>query len=180
MLKRLKQKDEEWKRAQREWNKVWREMEQKCSTSHWIMLLTFKQADKKLLTVKQLVSEISTVKVEQQNKRLHPLTPKPQEQLNYDFKDNEVLFDILKLAEVFINKSSTYSAHDRKSCYNFTIFHVFVFSIPTETIETALVARGRIEKSSEEENEKGDVEMSENGSDSSKRDQETQIYLKMS
>ena len=91
--------------------------------------LTFKQADKKLLTVKQLVSEISTVKVEQQNKRLHPLTPKPQEQLNYDFKDNEVLFDILKLAEVFINKSSTYSAHDRKSCYNFYNFSCLCFSV---------------------------------------------------
>ena len=82
VLKRLKQKDEEWKRAQREWNKVWREMEQKVfykSLDH--LGLTFKQADKKLLTAKQLVSEISTVKVEQQNKRLHPLTPKPQEQL---------------------------------------------------------------------------------------------------
>ena len=106
------------------------EMEQKVfykSLDH--VGLTFKQADKKLLTVKQLVSEISTVKVEQQNKRLHPLTPKPQEQLNYDFKDNEVLFDILKLAEVFINKSSTYSAHDRKvvtilqfSCLCFSVY----------------------------------------------------------
>lgn len=171
VLKRLKQKDEEWKRAQREWNKVWREMEQKVfykSLDH--VGLTFKQADKKLLTVKQLVSEISTVKVEQQNKRLHPLTPKPQEQLNYDFKDNEVLFDILKLAEVFINKSSTYSAHDREKLLQFLQFFMSLFfSIPTETIETALVARGRIEKSSEEENEKGDVEMSENGSDSSKK-----------
>ena len=109
------------------------------------------------------------------------MTPKPQEQLNYDFKDNEVLFDILKLAEVFINKSSTYSAHDREKLLQFLQFFMSLFfSIPTETIETALVARGRIEKSSEEENEKGDVEMSENGSDSSKRDQETQIYLKMS
>ena len=171
VLKRLKQKDEEWKRAQREWNKVWREMEQKVfykSLDH--VGLTFKQADKKLLTVKQLVSEISTVKVEQQNKRLHPLTPKPQEQLNYDFKDNEVLFDILKLAEVFINKSSTYSVHDREKLLQFLQFFMSLFfSIPTETIETALVARGRIEKSSEEENEKGDVEMSENGSDSSKK-----------
>ena len=35
--------------------------------------LTFKQADKKLLTVKQLVSEISTVKVEQQNKKIAPV-----------------------------------------------------------------------------------------------------------
>lgn len=49
VLKRLKQKDEEWRRAQREWNKVWRELEQKVyykSLDH--LGLTFKQADKKL------------------------------------------------------------------------------------------------------------------------------------
>ena len=67
MLKRLKQKDEEWKRAQREWNKVWRNGAKVFYKSLDHVGLTFKQADKKLLTVKQ-VSEISTVKVEQQNK----------------------------------------------------------------------------------------------------------------
>ncbi len=29
VLNRLKQKDEEWRRNQREWNKVWRDVEQK-------------------------------------------------------------------------------------------------------------------------------------------------------
>ncbi|ODV79450.1 uncharacterized protein CANTADRAFT_51875 [Suhomyces tanzawaensis NRRL Y-17324] len=153
VLKRLKQKDEEWKRAQREWNKVWREMEQKVfhkSLDH--LGLTFKQADKKLLTVKQLVSEISTVKVEQQNKRLHPLTPKPQEQLNYVFNDHEVLMDILRLADVFIFKSSNYSANDREKLGQF--FQSFVslfFGISNETIDKSLSARGKADKSEEEE-----------------------------
>lgn len=153
VLKRLKQKDEEWKRSQREWNKVWREMEQKVfykSLDH--LGLTFKQADKKLLTVKQLVSEISTVKMEQQNKRLHPLTPKPQEQLNYVFKDMEVIMDILKLADVFINRSSNYSANDREKLGQFFQFFVSLFfGIPAEDIEKSLNFRGKAEKSDQED-----------------------------
>lgn len=143
VLKRLKQKDEEWKRSQREWNKVWREMEQKVfykSLDH--LGLTFKQADKKLLTVKQLVSEISTVKVEQQNKRVHPLTPKPQEQLNYSFTDNEVIFDVIKLAEFYIYHSSNYSLNDREKLGAFLKYFIsLLFGIPSETIEKALEAR---------------------------------------
>ncbi|KAK6874702.1 Transcriptional regulatory protein SIN3 [Candida tropicalis] len=174
VLKRLKQKDEEWKRAQREWNKVWREMEQKVfykSLDH--VGLTFKQADKKLLTVKQLISEISTVKVEQQNKRLHPLTPKPQEQLNYVFSDNEILFDILRLGDIFVNKSSTYSAHDRERLLQFFQFFISLFfSIPKEAVEAALLARGKSEKhdSSVIDEEHSDSEQTgNNGSDSSKK-----------
>lgn len=152
VLKRLKQKDEEWKRSQREWNKVWREMEQKVfykSLDH--LGLTFKQADKKLLTVKQLVSEISTVKMEQQNKRLHPLTPKPQEQLNYVFTDMEVIMDILKLADVFINRSSNYSANDREKLGQFFQFFVSLFfGVPSEDIEKSLNARGKTEKTEED------------------------------
>lgn len=145
VLKRLKQKDEEWKRAQREWNKVWREMEQKVfykSLDH--LGLTFKQGDKKLLTVKLLVSEISTVKVEQQNKRLHPLTPKPQEQLNFTFEDNDVLMDVLKLSEVFIVKSSNYSASDREKLLQF--FNSFIslfFGIDSEEIKNSLNSKGK-------------------------------------
>lgn len=153
VLKRLKQKDEEWKRAQREWNKVWREMEQKVfykSLDH--LGLTFKQADKKLLTAKQLVSEISSVKVEQQNKRLHPLTPKPQEQLSYVFKDYDILKDILKLADVFINRSSNYSSNDRDKLTQFFQFFVSLFfGIPTEDIERALTSRGKSEKTTADE-----------------------------
>lgn len=152
ILKRLKQKDEEWKRAQREWNKVWREMEQKVfykSLDH--LGLTFKQADKKLLTAKQLVSEINTVKVEQQNKRVHPLTPRPQEQLNYTFTDNEVIFDIVRLAEFYIFHSSNYSANDREKLGEF--FKHFIslfFGIPSETVENALKTRSADSQTADE------------------------------
>lgn len=148
VLKRLKQKDEEWKRAQREWNKVWREMEQKVfykSLDH--LGLTFKQADKKLLTAKQLVSEISTVKVEQQNKRVHPLTPKAQEQLHYEFKDFDVVYDVIKLAEFYIFHSSNYSTGDRDKLGAFFKYFVgLFFGIPQEIIEKALAERSKEER----------------------------------
>lgn len=162
VLKRLKQKDEEWKRAQREWNKVWREMEQKVfykSLDH--LGLTFKQADKKLLTAKQLVSEISTVKVEQQNKRLHPLMPKSQEQLDYEFHDYDVIYDIIKLSEYFINHSSNYSQGDRERlCDFFKHFIGVFFGIDQAVIDTALKKRAhdsnREEKAGEGENNSDD------------------------
>lgn len=186
ILKRLKQKDEEWKRSQREWNKVWREMEQKVfykSLDH--LGLTFKQADKKLLTAKQLVSEISTVKVEQQNKRLHPLTPKPQEQLRYKFTDFDVLYDILRLAEVFIFRSSNYSANDREKLSAFFRYFVSLFfNIPREEIERALASktknvRATTEKAAEESTANGgDISVENGTSESSKKRQREHDLLR--
>lgn len=143
VLKRLKQKDEEWRKSHREWNKVWREMEQRVffkSLDH--MGLTFKQTDKKLLTSKQLISEISTIKSEQTNKRLHPLTPKPQRQLDYDFHDHEVLFDIVKFIHVYTLAQGPYSIADREKIVEFAKFFVSLFfSIDQQVVEDALSKR---------------------------------------
>lgn len=183
VLKRLKQKDEEWKRAQREWNKVWREMEQKVfykSLDH--LGLTFKQADKKLLTAKQLVSEISTVKVEQQSKRVHPLTPKPQEQLEYKFSDNEIIFDIIRLSEFYIIHSSNYSANDREKIGAFfKHFISLLFNIPSGQIEQALSTRERERANKDVSNDRSESSQSvdPNGksenSDSRKRNRDTDL-----
>lgn len=143
VLKRLKQKDEEWRRAQREWNKVWRELEQKVffkSLDH--LGLTFKQADKKLLTTKQLVSEISCIKMDQINKRIHPLTPKPKSQLDFDLKDYDVIYDILYLIKVHLNHSGTYSNPDKDKLFDFFkgFFSLF-FSLSMESVENNLTKR---------------------------------------
>lgn len=175
VLKRLKQKDEEWRRAQREWNKVWRELEQKVyfkSLDH--LGLTFKQADKKLLTTKQLVSEISSIKSDQTNKRLHWLTPKPKSQLDYDMLDEEVLFDILSLTEVFIDHSSNFSNPDKERLKDlFKVFVSLFFSIPLEEVNNAISRRNNPENKEEIPNDK------ENGRDSmsSKRSREDELQL---
>ncbi|SCU80912.1 LADA_0B10176g1_1 [Lachancea dasiensis] len=151
VLKRLKQKDEEWRRAQREWNKVWRELEQKVfykSLDH--LGLTFKQADKKLLTAKQLISEISSIKVDQTNKRVHPFTPKPESQLDYDITDTDVLGDILGLVQNSIDHNNTYSQLDKEKLSDFfKMFLSLFFSIPYNKLE------GTLHDSSKESANKG-------------------------
>lgn len=175
VLKRLKQKDEEWRRAQREWNKVWRELEQKVyykSLDH--LGLTFKQADKKLLTTKQLVSEISSIKSDQTNKRMHWLTPKPKSQLDYDILDKEVLFDILCLTDVFINHSSNYSNPDKERLGDlFKVFVSLFFSIPLEEVNNAIKSRNNDSYNTEHSNDR------ENGgaSTGSKRIREDELQL---
>ena len=143
VLKRLKQKDEEWRRAQREWNKVWRELEQKVffkSLDH--LGLTFKQADKKLLTTKQLISEISSIKIDQTNKRIHWLTPKPKSQIDYDFPDKQIFYDILSLLEVFLNHTSNYSNPDKERLKDFfKSFLSLFFFIPSGEIREGMQKR---------------------------------------
>lgn len=62
VLKRLKQKDEEWRMDQREWNRVWREIHFKNYYKALDHLgISFKTTDKKILSGKNLVNEIQTV-----------------------------------------------------------------------------------------------------------------------
>jgi len=70
ILKRLKQKDQEWAKARREWNKVWREVNEKNyykSLDHQSFF--FKQNDKKNLSPKVLLAEIKQKYQEQLKQR---------------------------------------------------------------------------------------------------------------
>ncbi|GAA6061549.1 hypothetical protein JCM10212_001081, partial [Sporobolomyces blumeae] len=71
VLARLKQKDEEWKRAEKEWNKVWREVDAKNfyrALDH--QGIPFKALDKKLTTTsKALTNEIEGLRRDKLQKR---------------------------------------------------------------------------------------------------------------
>ncbi|KAJ3385626.1 Transcriptional regulatory protein sin3 [Entophlyctis sp. JEL0112] len=70
VLKRLKQKDEEWKRCQRDWNKVWREIDLKNyhkALDH--QGINFKSTDRKALSAKTLASEIENLYREQHERK---------------------------------------------------------------------------------------------------------------
>lgn len=138
VLNRLKQKDEEWRRNQREWNKVWRDVEQKVyykSLDH--LGLNFKQTDKKLLLTKQLLSDISTIKDDPLckesgpnaivNKRWNPLMAKPRSEIVYAYEDKDILFDMIKMCKVFIFKASTYSQSDKEKLELFLYWFVSSF-----------------------------------------------------
>ncbi|GAA5976417.1 hypothetical protein JCM10908_005492 [Rhodotorula pacifica] len=137
VLARLKQKDDEWKRAEREWNKVWREVDAK---NHYRALdhqaIPFKALDKKLTTTsKSLTGEIDTLRSKKQVKRfdipgvnvpIHPSQPtgaityptdsispslppplRPLHQFELHMTDRSVLFDVLKLTVSYLDRDQT-------------------------------------------------------------------------
>ncbi|KAJ3147061.1 Transcriptional regulatory protein sin3 [Geranomyces variabilis] len=98
VLKRLIQKDEEWKRAQRDWNKVWREIDTK---NYYKALdhqgIHFKATDKKIMSAKSLIQEIEAVHSE----RRDGLSGRPNRyQFDFSFKDQEVFKDVRALLRV--------------------------------------------------------------------------------
>ncbi|WWC68464.1 uncharacterized protein I206_102392 [Kwoniella pini CBS 10737] len=108
VLERLKAKDEEWKKAQREWNRVWREQDAKNfykALDH--QGVQFKTSDKKTLMQKSLVAEIEAKRREQQNVRsalLDPRSWRAKPQIAFEVKDIEVLKDSIKLIISYLDR----------------------------------------------------------------------------
>ncbi|KAG6335085.1 hypothetical protein ID866_3994 [Astraeus odoratus] len=126
ILARLKSKDEEWRRAQREWNKTWREVDAKNfykSLDH--QGNTFKINDKRCITAKHFVANIETIKAEQLRKREQQKRPffaggSVGHQLEFDLSQTSVLQDILRLVYLFLDHSQAqYSTQERRSIASF-------------------------------------------------------------
>lgn len=111
VLKRLKQKEDEWKRSQREWNKVWREVDARNYTKSLDhQAIVFKTMDKKAITTKALVSQIEGAREEQMAKRASLIDPlfartRPRHQLEYVIDDVRILQDALKLTFSFLDRT---------------------------------------------------------------------------
>ncbi|KIK70594.1 hypothetical protein GYMLUDRAFT_65815 [Collybiopsis luxurians FD-317 M1] len=141
VLARLKQKDDEWRRAHREWSRTWREVDCKNfykSLDH--QGISFKQNDKKCITAKHFVADIESIQ-SQQLEEMEDLDTRPQgedekgkqkdwtppfargslkAQLEYQIKDTAVLHDCLKLVYSFLDRSQAqYSALERRSVERF-------------------------------------------------------------
>lgn len=164
VLRRLKLKDEEWKKAHREWNKVWRDQENKVffkSLDH--LGLNFKQVDKKFLNMKNLVTEINSLKLEELNSKLNRPNKLPDfredtgtdsllvnPQLNFTIDDNKILIDITRLLYELLNSFSTYTLSSKKDHINFFITFLKLFfninkSEEIEALENYTVFREEIE-----------------------------------
>ncbi|GAA5880524.1 hypothetical protein JCM16303_005415 [Sporobolomyces ruberrimus] len=108
VLARLKQKDEEWKRALREWNRVWRESDAK---NFWKALdhqgIALKANDKRFLNAKALVSEIESLKREQNQRATISARPEPipRFQLSYDVSDRRAFYDAARLVFSYLDRS---------------------------------------------------------------------------
>ena len=122
VLSRLKQKSEEWRRQQREWNRTWREVDAKNfykALDH--QGITFKANDKRYITAKSFVQDIESIRSAQLKERQLSKSSEPLDyQLDFEFQDTEVLRDTLKMIYSFLEHStSTYSASERRSIEQF-------------------------------------------------------------
>ena len=112
LLRRLKQKDEEWKRSQREWNKVWREIDAKNfakSLDH--QGIVFKTTDRKAMNVKSLLTEIEVLHREQREKRSNLAN---RYQIDFVFQKDSVFSDIRQLLLRFVEGNSSISSDDEE------------------------------------------------------------------
>lgn len=126
VLARLKQKDEEWRRAQREWSRTWREVDTKnFYKSLDYQGISFKANDKKNITAKHFMVDIEAVKAEQTMAQERDSVPSCARrslgfQLHYSFQDTSVLHDSLKLVYSFLDHSQVqYSPQERRSVEKF-------------------------------------------------------------
>jgi paired amphipathic helix protein Sin3a len=141
VLARLKQKNEEWRRAQREWSITWRQVDARNfykSLDH--TGINCKQNDKKAITTKAFVTEITDERTEQEIQERQQLQQKrPREkgagpnrvrpacargslgfQLSYSFADSGVLCDALKLVYSYLDHNQAiYSLPERRSVERF-------------------------------------------------------------
>ncbi|RMZ83954.1 hypothetical protein DV737_g1313, partial [Chaetothyriales sp. CBS 132003] len=107
VLARLKQKLEEWKAVQREWEKVWRDQIHK---QFWKSLdhqgINSKNLDKKNFQQKTLTTEIQA-KWEEGKKLRDSGAAAPKHQLAYTFNDAGVITDASRLVLIFLDSERT-------------------------------------------------------------------------
>ncbi|KAI8150039.1 hypothetical protein BJV82DRAFT_585571 [Fennellomyces sp. T-0311] len=137
LLKRLSQKDEEWRKAQHEWNKAWREMDAK---NFYRALdyqgLTFKSIDRKAMAVKSLVTEIETLHEEARandKDKADPLYP-----LLFSFEDEQVFKDATRLIFSYIEKQNGFSSSDRSKIRTFVKIFIPLFFHVDEAVPDGL------------------------------------------
>lgn len=107
LLNRLQSKCEDWKAAQREWEKVWREQTQRI---FWKSLdhqhAQQKNADKRQFQAKTLYTEIQVKYEEQRRRREVNKIPHPSYQLSFSFVDQDVVLDAAHLLLVHVGVAS--------------------------------------------------------------------------
>ncbi|CDZ97936.1 Histone deacetylase complex, SIN3 component [Phaffia rhodozyma] len=183
VLARLKQKDEEWKRAQREWNKVWREVDAKNfykSLDH--QGVTFKANDKKAITTKSLVAEIEALRKEQVQRRDALIDPslslKPKYQYAFKIDDMDCLQDSLKLIFSYLDRApGGLSSTDRERVESFLrAFIPTFFLFPRAEFDSAFVIPGESGSSGEgPDGEDSELDGSDGGSATDDRDDGTSV-----
>ncbi|KAI9255096.1 hypothetical protein BDA99DRAFT_485496 [Phascolomyces articulosus] len=124
LLNRLSLKDEEWRKAQHEYNKIWRESDAK----NFYRALdyqgtSFKSNDRKGIAQKALVLEIENLHDDFRENEVD-IKDKDAYPLQYIFPDQDVFRDVTRLIFSYIEKQNGFSSNDRRKIRNF--INVFI------------------------------------------------------
>eukprot|EP01096_Ripella_sp_DP13-Kostka_P010862 TRINITY_DN433_c0_g2_i2.p1 TRINITY_DN433_c0_g2~~TRINITY_DN433_c0_g2_i2.p1 ORF type:complete len:1109 (-),score=559.54 TRINITY_DN433_c0_g2_i2:192-3518(-) len=107
VLRRLRTKDQEWRKVRSEWNKIWREINEKNyhkALDH--QSFYFKQKEKKTLTTKELVQEIKNQKNNGDGK-------KKVAEIKFEFKTTRIFADITHIIRTFISQTLSKSEREK-------------------------------------------------------------------
>lgn len=147
VLKRLKMKEEEWREAQRGFNKVWREQNEKYylkSLDH--QGINFKQNDTKVLRSKSLLSEIETIYDERQEQSSED---NAGPHLSLAYEDKQILDDAASLIIHHVKRQTGIQKEDK-----YKIKQIMYHFIP----DLLFAQRGELSDVEEEEEEEMDVD----------------------
>lgn len=144
VLARLKQKDEEWRFSQREWERIWQtqtEMLFLKSLDH--MGLSVKSNDKRTLSAKHLIDLIKT-KHEEQKRSKAASGPVTRFQFLWDFKDKDVILDLLRFMCLYATNSGQHGNTEKERILDF--FEMFIpqfFELPEDKVQEKLASIDR-------------------------------------
>ncbi|XP_015246903.1 PREDICTED: paired amphipathic helix protein Sin3a-like [Cyprinodon variegatus] len=155
VLKRLKMKEEEWKEAQRGFNKIWREQNEKYylkSLDH--QGINFKQNDTKVLRSKSLLNEIEMLYEDRQERASEETaTPPPSvPHITLTYDDSQILEDAAALIIHHVKRQVGIQKEDK-----FKIKQIIHHFIP----DLLFARRGEL-SDLEEEDEEEEEEMETN------------------
>ncbi|XP_041842175.1 paired amphipathic helix protein Sin3a-like isoform X2 [Melanotaenia boesemani] len=158
VLKRLKMKEEEWREAQRGFNKIWREQNEKYylkSLDH--QGINFKQNDTKVLRSKTLLNEIEMLYDDRQERASEETATSPPSgpHMTLTYDDSQILEDAAALIIHHVKRQVGIQKEDK-----FKIKQIIHHFIP----DLLLSQRGELsDVEDEEEEEEEDVEINQDG-----------------
>ncbi|KAI3376916.1 hypothetical protein L3Q82_000165 [Scortum barcoo] len=156
VLKRLKMKEEEWREAQRGFNKIWREQNEKYylkSLDH--QGINFKQNDTKVLRSKTLLNEIEMLYDDRQERASEETPPPSGPHMTLTFEDSQILEDAAALIIHHVKRQVGIQKEDKYKIKQ--IIHHFIPDL-------LFARRGELsDVEEEEEEEEEDMEMDQDG-----------------
>uniref|UniRef100_A0A3Q1HC09 Paired amphipathic helix protein Sin3a n=1 Tax=Acanthochromis polyacanthus TaxID=80966 RepID=A0A3Q1HC09_9TELE len=157
VLKRLKMKDEEWREAQRGFNKIWREQNEKYylkSLDH--QGINFKQNDTKVLRSKTLLNEIEMLYDDRQERASEETPALSGPHMTLTYEDSQILEDAAALIIHHVKRQVGIQKEDKSKIKQ--IIHHFIPDL-------LFAQRGELSdvEEEEEEEEEEDTEVDQDG-----------------